>query len=364
MIWIDYLSSNLQPPPIATVIPAPINPKLLWEANKQFGAVESLSKAEQEADCDNLRDEDHCAEDKPCNSSDSSEDSDCLRELSAALSQRKGKRQSTDTRSKKKRVTKSSIQYIITALANMKSAANYVLQKKLAVGAIELSNLAFKDLSYQQIFQRKVITAADYTFYQLHTSHDAILTAIDEDIRNDPPFEWLPLSILSQQQLEAREQSRLQQINESKLIKRMCDHILTREKEKMFGETVERLTNVAQEKQMSKEIARQVKEAEKEDEKRKKAGMYKFVPNSLVLSTTKFTLLLPRLSQEQKEQKKLAQELNRQEKLQQKLAKAMEKKSSGGRGKKRKQSAMSKLAEFEEAEGYIIMMITNTYMRK
>lgn len=161
----------------------------------------------------------------------------------------------------------------------MKSAANYVLQKKLAVGAIELTNLAFKDLSYQQIFQRKVITAADYAFYQLHTSHDAILAAIDEDIRNDHSFEWLPLSILSQQQLEAREHSRLQQINESKLIKRMCDHILTREKEKMFGETVERLTNVAQEKQMSKEIARQVKEAEKEDEKRRKAGMHNVVSN-------------------------------------------------------------------------------------
>jgi len=35
----------------------------------------------------------------------------------------------------------------------------------------------------------------------------------------------------------------------------------------------------------------------------------------------------------------------------------MEKKSSAGRGKKRKQSAMSKLFEFEEeAEGYIIII--------
>ena len=271
LIWIDYLSSNPQPPPIATVIPAPINPKILWEANKQFGAVESLSKAEQEADWDNLREEEDDGAGKPIDSSDS----ECLRKMSTALSQRKGKRQSADAnRIKKKRVLKSSIQYIITALANMKSAANYVLQKKLAVGAIEMSNLAFHELTYQQLFQRKVITAADYKFYQLHTSHDAILNAIDEDIRNDPLFEWLPLSILSQQQLEARELSRLQQINESKLIKRMCDHILTREKEKMFGETVERLTNVAQEKQMSKDIARQVKEAEKEEEKRRKAGTY------------------------------------------------------------------------------------------
>ena len=37
----------------------------------------------------------------------------------------------------------------------------------------------------------------------------------------------------------------------------MCEHILTREKEKRTGETVERLTNQAQEKQFERDLARQ-----------------------------------------------------------------------------------------------------------
>ena len=57
-------------------------------------------------------------------------------------------------------------------------------------------------------------------------------------------------------------------------VKRMCDHILTREKEKLTGETVERLTNVAQEKQIAKDIARQDKDARKLEEKKRRAGYF------------------------------------------------------------------------------------------
>ena len=51
----------------------------------------------------------------------------------------------------------------------------------------------------------------------------------------------------------------------------MCEHILTREKEKRTGETVERLTNQAQEKQFERDLARQDKEARKLINKRRKA---------------------------------------------------------------------------------------------
>jgi hypothetical protein len=172
---------------------------------------------------------------------------------------------------KKKRTARSSIQHIVSALANMKAAANFVLQKRIATGQIEISNLSYKELSYHQLFQRKAVTMADYEFYQLHTSQDAILNAIDSDIQNSPPFEWLPLSCLSAKQLQKRERSRLQQIQESSIIRKMCERILTREKEKRTGETVERLTNQAQEKQFERDLARQDKEARKLINKRRKA---------------------------------------------------------------------------------------------
>ena len=201
-----------------------------------------------------------------------SENSKCIREIEQSMAAKKKKRTKISLEAeKKKRTARSSIQHIVSALANMKAAANFVLQKRIATGQIEISNLSYKELSYHQLFQRKAVTMADYEFYQLHTSQDAILNAIDSDIQNSPPFEWLPLSCLSEKQLQERERSRLQQIQESSIIRKMCEHVLTREKEKKTGETVERLTNQAQEKQFERDLARQDKEARKLINKRRKA---------------------------------------------------------------------------------------------
>ena len=63
----------------------------------------------------------------------------------------------------------------------------------------------------------------------------------------------------------------MQQIQESSIIRKTCEHILTREKEKRTGERVERLTNQAQEKQFERDLARQDKEARKLINKRRKA---------------------------------------------------------------------------------------------
>ena len=100
----------------------------MWEANQQFGSVEHLSKAEQEAEYKNFVD-DNLVDDKPYNSNE--EDTECLAAITTALSQRIGKKKSKDDNKNKKRVVKSNIQYIVNALANMKSAANYVLQRRL-----------------------------------------------------------------------------------------------------------------------------------------------------------------------------------------------------------------------------------------
>ena len=263
------------PPPIATVIPSPINPKVLWESSKPSGVVEALDLAEKAATAQaiqQLDDDDNLVEDQGDRvvTSDS-ENSKCIRAIEQSMAKKKKRTKTGLEAEKKKRTARSSIQHIVSALANMKAAANFVLQKRIATGQIELSNLSYKELSYHQLFQRKAVTMADYEFYQLHTSQDAILNAIDSDIQNSPPFEWLPLSCLSAKQLQERERSRLQQIHESSIIRKMCEQVLTREKEKKTGETVERLTNQAQEKQFERDLARQDKEARKLINKRRKA---------------------------------------------------------------------------------------------
>jgi len=51
LIWIDYLSSNVTPPPIGTVIPMPINPLQIWQQLKDnTETAAEIEKALVEAD--------------------------------------------------------------------------------------------------------------------------------------------------------------------------------------------------------------------------------------------------------------------------------------------------------------------------
>ena len=77
-----------------------------------------------------ILDEDSIEKQAECYSSDS-ENSKCIREIKQTLTKKKtGKRYPSLIENKKNLVKSSSIQYIVSALANMKSAANFVLQKK------------------------------------------------------------------------------------------------------------------------------------------------------------------------------------------------------------------------------------------
>ena len=78
---------------------------------------------------------------------------------------------------------------------------------------------------------------------------------------------------MSEDQLLARERLLIQQHNQAAAIRRLCDQLLLREREKMQGETIERLTNQAQARNEQREFARLGKEAQREQEREHKASL-------------------------------------------------------------------------------------------
>lgn len=252
----------------------PINPKLIWEAKKDSGGQEALEEAEFRADLAAIDadEENNQLVDLTNDDVDSDALSDIFGEIENAILQRKkdsksskNKAKATATHRRQNTKAKSDLQFVISAIANIKSAANYMLNTKIKSGVVEVSNLRFSQLSYQKIFQRKVVTQADMEFFRARLDIDKILGEVDDAIKNSPEFEWLPKSTLSNAQLLERERLMTIQIDEAVRIREMCERLLLREKEHRVGEIVERLTNEAQQKGVDKEILRQEKELAKRE---------------------------------------------------------------------------------------------------
>lgn len=275
MIWIDYLAQSPSPPSIANVVPTPINPKTIWDEKKNRGGQEELDRAERlaekalEAYEDGLKIVEGNQDDDLSPQTDLSE---VVGELSRALRVSKSEKRKKKIE-KKSYNSRTDLQFVISALSNIKAAANFMLNKKIATGAISVSNKSFKELNYEKIFQRKVVTPEDLKYYEEHSTTESILKTVNDAIQRAPIFEWLPLRTLSEDQLLARERLLIQQNNQAAAIRRLCDQLLLREREKMQGETIERLTNQAQVRNEQRELARLDKEAQREQEREHKASL-------------------------------------------------------------------------------------------
>jgi hypothetical protein len=165
------------------------------------------------------------------------------------------------------------LQIVTSALSNIKAAANFMLNKKIATGAISVSNKSFKELNYEKIFQRKVVTPEGLKYYIEHSTTKSILKTVNDAIQRAPVFEWLPLTTLSEDQLLAWERLLIQQNNQAAAIRRLCDQLLLKEREKMQGETIERLASKAQVRNEQRELARLDKEAKRDQEREHKASL-------------------------------------------------------------------------------------------
>ena len=166
---------------------------------------------------------------------------------------------------------KSDIQFIVNAIANTKSAVRYMLDNKISNRVVALSHLSLRELTYEDIYQRKTVAAEDMQYFYDRQTTETILGRIDADISSSPSFEWLPRTVLSAEQLRTMELKQVELTEQSTAAHEVCSRILTRRKESTEREVVTRVTNETQLRMEAKQLNAQAKTMAKQVEVEAKA---------------------------------------------------------------------------------------------
>lgn len=207
------------PPLITLVKPSPINPLQIWRETYSEELAANLLEAENRA-MEHImeleRNEAQLFNDRnETTGLLSSDDESVFGEMVERVTQR-NKTSAIGKRKKKKSSAvggKSDIKFIVNAIANTKSAVRYMLDSKINNNVVAVSHLGLRDLTYDEIYQRKTVAAEDLKYFATRQTTDAILERIDEEILTSPSFEWLPRNILSAEQLHKMELKQLELTN-------------------------------------------------------------------------------------------------------------------------------------------------------
>ena len=289
IFWLNYGSDPTNPlPHIATVAPKPINPKEFWESNKQT-AAQKLEEADKRAAAQALEGEEDINEalqqmddTRPAAKASmkttvvevSSDEDDAVifghmtaskakkKELAEAAAAMKDKE-------KQSKAKKTDLQFLINAIANIKAAANCVL-RKIKDSLIHKTNKTYAELTYREMFQRKIVTKEDYDYYSARLTTDGILNRVDEEIRNLPKFQWLILHLLTEAQVKMNDEMALRAIHEAEVITEICKRSCQRMKETRKEEIIDREINKLVTDQERQELQKQVRDdAAAAEQKRK-----------------------------------------------------------------------------------------------
>ena len=267
LFWIDYMADPEKPiPPLVTVVkPTPINPYQIWRDRYTDELVENLADAERQAFVEAAREDDERQQEQPTEimSSDDETVFGEVREQASRLQSSRSNDRRTKMKAPKKRqlAKKSDIQFILNAIANIKAAVKYMLDTKIQNNVVAVSSQSFSDLSYDDIFQRKTITAEDMEYLRVRETTEDILIRIDAAINSRPEFQWFPKIVLSAEQIHSMELKQIALADQATAAHEICSRILTRRKESTEKEIVTRITNESQAKAEARQIESQAKAA-------------------------------------------------------------------------------------------------------
>ena len=267
LFWIDYMVDPDAPPPalITTVKPVPINPKQIWEADKspdlernlievETSAIEYLTAREEKVQDREV--------DKALEDSDSENES-IFGEFARKIAEKKVKKQ-------KKRSTKSDVQFVMHAVANIKAAVKFMVDIKIKSNVVSSTSKRLTELTYEKVFTHKTVTTDDMQYYAARTTTESILNNIQIEIDKLPEFEWFQKSTLSEEQLRLMELQQVVLVEQATAIRDACNKVLVRRRESTDRETISRLTNEMQRREEAKAIEKQYKEEQKEAERERK----------------------------------------------------------------------------------------------
>ena len=253
-------------PPLITVVkPTPINPYQIWRDRYTDELVENLANAERLALVEAEREDDVRQQDQPTeirSSDDETVFGEVIEQASRLQSSRSTGRSARKKGSKKRQLAKKSdVQFILNAIANIKAAVKYMLETKIQNNVVAVSSQSFSDLSYDDVFQRKTVTAEDMEYLRGRETTEDILIRIDEAINSRPEFEWFPKIVLSAEQIHSMELKQIALADQATAAHEICSRILTRRKESTEKEIVSRITNESQAKAEARQIESQAKAA-------------------------------------------------------------------------------------------------------
>ena len=152
-------------------------------------------------------------------------------------------------------------QYIVNAVAKIKAAATYMLDKKLSNKLVKYDKRS-NVLLGAEAFRNKIVSIEDVAFFTSRTTVENILERVDEAIRNASFFEWLPKATLSTEQQQKRNDRMVLNEENYKLYSTIWKEQLCSKKEQHIGsETIVRDDL----NQLIKRISKQTKKEKKND---------------------------------------------------------------------------------------------------
>lgn len=252
IFWIDYtINPELPPPVISTIAPEVINPKDIWMNHKHENTMQTLLE-EREKTIDELVAVDEAADQEEAGveklvdqlthiAIESEDEADIYGEIVATKAQKanfnaahEAKKKEHNKRAKEAKVKRSEIIIIVNALANIRSAAKHMMSK-VNQGLIKCTDFTLDRLSYDNIYDRKILSASCLAYVKSKLEVASILQKIDDEIKAEPAFEWLPRDALTPDQIACMDDLALRAADEAESISAVAKIFCVRKKEQDKG---------------------------------------------------------------------------------------------------------------------------------
>lgn len=284
LLFIDYYAKRTQrnkdtfvlPKHIGQVVPKIINPCKIYSDNKQAIEAAALKAVEDLM----APGEDERGEDKKTDGDSDSDDSAQLRTEIFCGRRKKTKKKKKITSNKQTGKLPSEVKHVVHAIKAVRAAAHHAVNYKLRYQLTQKVDKKHDEMTYAELFQQKLVSIEDLAFYETRLSPALTFLELSEEIEREPEFDWLPVALLSAEQLRTMENMKAEALQMAAETEEMCKKTLMHKQHNDKGETLlrpgrpmtdEEKVAMEKKKKEEREAKQQVqKQAEDEREERKK----------------------------------------------------------------------------------------------
>ena len=269
-MWINYLSTTSSPPPpIDTIKPVPLNPKLIWanlltiegvaaEIQAAQDSADGIVELQAELEKEHTSRVDENKQSYDGESSGESAIDDEYAIVMQKLRQSKAVKSREAQAKKKTTIVKKMRTKVIDAVTKIRAAAKYMVEKKLHSNLVKFDGRTRQELG-QEAFWKKIVSVEDITYYESRLTIEDILNTVDAEIQSAPEFEWIPTRVLSAQQQKEKLQRETEHAEQYSHFSKFYKTLLCRSKESTEREVVGRAVIETLQKRYQKDLTKEGK---------------------------------------------------------------------------------------------------------